>query len=419
MRCNSTLENTDLRLKVIDLNCFEWIFSWAIIIMLLVIHGSRTLQAGATASAYTTRELSNAEAFLSASLLFVSAAHLWPALCIDILLTRELWDWNAAKSTWEISCVNGLIGDDCSIHWFEFIVLNNHLLLLVIIEAFWKGRALVAAIYMICSDFKRFKIVWRSHNATIVGRNSANWVHIAKLLRFSWVSSLMHMRLRVWLRWLTTLTLNGSEISTSTVLQANSGRIHVILMWTLFLKSYFWNNNAITRSDSTGSFRLKGSHSSWIGSCWYGILSTSADYWFNFRARYPTPVSRMAWAHYDMLCIALLCQLLLWKSVWNHVFSIWGHDATTVTWRSSGKFTSWWPFVLKLNLHLLVGRELVVNVLRRYHHCLDHLLLVMRRCGSIIGGVDWPWIWSWWLLTSFRVGIQQVIEQRDAWLILD
>ena len=52
-------------------------------------------------------------------------------------------------------------------------------------------------INLVCSDFKRFKIIGRAHNGTIVGRNSAYWVHIAKLLRFSWVSCLMHVRLRV------------------------------------------------------------------------------------------------------------------------------------------------------------------------------------------------------------------------------
>jgi hypothetical protein len=312
-----------------------------------------------------------------------------------------------------------LVGNDCSIHWFEFIILNNHLLLRVVIEAFWKGRAFVATINLICSDFKRFKIIGRTQDSTIVGRNSAYWVHIAKLLRFSWVSSLMHVRLRVWLRRLTTLALNGPEISSNTILQADSGCIHVILMWTLFLESNFRNNNSITRSDSAGSFGLESSYSSRISSCWNRILSTSSDHWFYLRARYPSPIRRMAWAHYDMLCIALLCYLLLWKSVWNHIFSLRDHNPTTITWCGRGKFTSRWPFVFKLNLHLLVGRELTVNVLRWYHHCLDHLLLLMRWCGSIIWGVNWSWIWSWWLMTSFRIRIQQVIEHREPWLIFN
>ena len=76
MRCNRTLENTDLRFKVIDLNGFEWVFASTFIFLLLIVHRSRTLQTGATASADTARELSNAEALLSAPLLFVSAAHL-------------------------------------------------------------------------------------------------------------------------------------------------------------------------------------------------------------------------------------------------------------------------------------------------------------------------------------------------------
>lgn len=256
MRCNCTLEDTDLRFEVIYLNGFEWVFSRTFIFLLLIVHRSRTLQAAATASADTTRELSNTEALLSAPLLFISAAHLWPALGIDILLARELWDRDTAKSTWEISCINGLVGDDCGIHWFEFVILYNHLLLLVVIEAFWKGRALVATINLVCSDFKRFKIIGRAHNSTIVGRNSAYWVHVAKLLRFSWVSCLMHVRLRVWLRRLTALALNCSEVSASAVFQADNGRIHVILMWTLFLERNFRNDNAITWSDCAGSFRL-------------------------------------------------------------------------------------------------------------------------------------------------------------------
>ena len=76
MRCNRTLENADLRFKVIDLNGFEGIFPWTFIILTLIIHRSRTLKTCTAASAHTARELSNAEAFLSASLLFVSAAHL-------------------------------------------------------------------------------------------------------------------------------------------------------------------------------------------------------------------------------------------------------------------------------------------------------------------------------------------------------
>ena len=236
MWCNSTLENANLRFKVIDLNSLELIFTRALIsIIILLVHRSRTLQTCATASAHTTRELSNTETFLSASLLIVSATHLWSALGIYILLPGELWYRDASKSTREISCIDGLITDDSCIHFFKFIILNNHLLLLIVIEAFWKRRTLIATINLICSDFEHFKILGWTHNATIVRRNSTYWVHIAKLLRFSGISSIMHLRLRVWLRRLTALTLYRSEISTSTILQAYDGGIHLILMWTLFL----------------------------------------------------------------------------------------------------------------------------------------------------------------------------------------
>lgn len=127
----------------------------------------------------------------------------------------------------------------------------------------------------------------------------------------------------------------------------------------------------------------------------------------------------MTWAHHDMLSIALLCKLLLWKSVGDHIFTWWHHN-TNVTRCSCGKFTSRRTFMLELYLHLLVRREFIVYVLRWNHHCLNHLLLLMRGSGSIVGRVDGSWIWRRWLLpSSLRVWIKQVIEQSDAWLIFN
>lgn len=307
MRCDSTLKNPDLRFKIINLYGFQWILPWALIFLLLIVHRSRTLQACAAASADTTWEFPNTEAFLSATLLFIPAAHLWTALGVDILLPGELGDRDAPESTREVSCIDCLIGENSCIHWF---VLNNHLLLLlVVIETFWKGWTLVSAINLICSHFKRFKILRRTHNPTIIGRNSANWVHIAKLLGFPWVSRFMHMRLRVWLRWLAALPLDCSEISPCTIFQANYSSIHLILMRTLFLQTNFRNNNSIPRCDSAGPFRLKSPYSSWVGPRRYRVLPTtsSSHDWLHLGARYPPPVSRMTRTHYDMLCIALLC----------------------------------------------------------------------------------------------------------------
>ena len=256
-----------------------------------------------------------------------------------------------------------------------------------------------------------------SYDATIVGRNSAYWVHIAELLRLSRVTSncsLMHVRLRVRLRRLTALTLDRTEISARTVLQAN-GSIHLILMRTLLLQSHFWDDNAISRGNSTWSFRLKGSYSSWVSSSGNGILSTTNN-WFYFRARYPPPVSRMAWAHHHMLCIVLLRKLLLWKSVGDHVFS---SRHPSVTRSCCGEFTPGRPLMLEMNLHLLIRRELIIDVLRWYHHSLDHLLLLMRGRWSVVGRIDWSRIWRRRLLPISAPWIKQVVEESDSWLIFN
>ena len=199
----------------------------------------------------------------------------------------------------------------------------------------------------------------------------------------------MHVRFRVRLRRLTALTLDRTEISARTVFQAN-GSIHLILMRTLLLQSHFRDDNTVPWGYRTGSFRLKGSYSSWVSSSRDGILSTTTNDWFDFRARYPPPVSRMAWAHHHMLRIVLLRKLLLWKSVGDHVFSS-GHSSVTRS--CCGEFTPGRALMLEMNLHLLIRRELIVDVLRWYHHSLDHLLLLMWGRWSVVGGIDWSWIW--------------------------
>ena len=224
----------------------------------------------------------------------------------------------------------------------------------------------------------------------------------------------MHVRLRVRLRRLTALTLDRTEISARTVLQAN-GSIHLILMRTLLLQSHFRNNNAVPRGNRTGSFRLKGSYCSWVSSRRNGILSTTTNDRFYFRARYPPPVSRMTWAHHHMLCIVLR-KLLLWKCVGDHVFSS-GHPSVTRS--GCGEFTPWRPLMLEMNLHLLIRGELIIDVLRWYHHSLDHLLLLMRGRWSVVGRIDWSWIWRRRLLSIRAPWIKQIVEESDSWLIFN
>lgn len=200
------------------------------------------------------------------------------------------------------------------------------------------------------------------------------------------------MRLGGWLRRLAALALYRPEVCACTILHTNDT---CILMRAFLLKCNLWNYNAVSRRNSARSFGLKCPHGSWVGTCRYRILSSAANNWLDFRARYSTPVRRVTRTHHRSVLGIILRwhKLLLGEGIWNHVFT-WGH----VTWGRCCEFTARWPFVLELYLHLLVWWQFIIDVLRGDHHGLDHLLMLMWRCGTVVAGIDGSWIWGWRLI---------------------
>ena len=145
-------------------------------------------------------------------------------------------------------------------------------------------------------------------------------------------------------------------------------------MRTLFLERHLRNDDAVARRYRARPFRFEGTHSCRVGTCRYGIGGTVVAYHgFHFGAGNAPPVGRMARTHHHVLRIVLRSQLLLRKGVRriDRVFPVSRSGCREFTPRRS--------FMLKLNLHLLVGRKFIIDILRGYHHSLDHLLLVRWR----------------------------------------